>query len=75
MSKRVSRRSSLPVALGACLLTAPLGAGCSSSSGIDPNIKVVDGPTTEESTKSNPQLKSKKAAAPAPEQRRTGRPG
>ncbi len=75
MSKRVQRRSSLRVALGACLLTAPLGAGCSNSSGIDPNIKVVEGSKTQESTRGNPRMKSKKAAEAAPEQRRTGRPG
>jgi len=75
MSERVSRQSTLHVALGACLLTASLGAGCSNRSGIDPNIKVVEGPKTQESTRGNPRMKSKKAAEAAPEQRRTGRPG
>jgi hypothetical protein len=75
MSKPVSRRSSLPVALGASLLIGPLGAGCSDSSGIDPNPNIVEGPKVQESTKGDPQLKSKKAAVPAPEQRRTERPG
>jgi hypothetical protein len=64
----------LPVALGACLLTASLSTGCPNSSGIDPNIKIEEGPTAQESTKGDPRLKSKKAAEPAPEQRRTQRP-
>lgn len=67
MSKRVSRRSSLPVVMGACLLTAPLSTGCSNSSGIDPNIKIEEGPTAQESIKGNPGQKNKKAVVPAPE--------
>jgi hypothetical protein len=74
MSKQVSRRTSWLIALGSCLLTVPLVAGCSNSSGIDPDLKIVEGPKTQESTRGNPRPKSKKAAEPAPEQRRTGRP-
>lgn len=73
MSERASCRSSLPVALSACLLTAPLSTGCSNSSGIDPNVKIEEGPTAQESIKVNPRLKNKKAAEPVPEQRRTRR--
>jgi hypothetical protein len=72
--RRITRRSSLHFALGACLLTAPLGAGCSNRSGLDTNIKIVDGPTIQESTKGKPRWKSKKADQAAPERRQSGRP-
>ena len=74
MAKQVSRRTSWPVALSACLLTAPLGAGCSNSSELDTNIKIVDGPTVQESTKGKPRWKSKKADKAAPERSQSGRP-
>ena len=74
MAKQVSRRTSWPVALGACLLTAPLGAGCSNSSGLDTNIKIVDGPTIQESTKGKPRWERKKADQAAPARSESRRP-
>ena len=74
MAKEVSRRTSWPVALGACLLTAPLGAGCSNSSGLDTNIKIVDGPTIQESTKGKPRSKSKQADKATLERSESRRP-
>jgi hypothetical protein len=75
MSKQVPRRTSWPVALGACLFTALLGAGCSNSSGTDSAPKIEESPTIQESTKGGPRIKGKQPAPPAPDQRRTGRPG
>ena len=72
--KRIARRSPLHFALGACLLTAPLGAGCSNSSGLDTNIKIVDGPTIQESTKGKPRWERKKADKAAPERSESRRP-
>jgi hypothetical protein len=74
MAKEVSRRTSWPVALGACLLTTPLGTGCSKSSELDTNIKIVDGPTIQESTKGKPRWESKKADKAAPERSESRRP-
>jgi hypothetical protein len=73
-SKRIARGSYLHFALGACLLTAPLGAGCSNSPGVDTDIKIVDGPTIQESTKGKPRWKSKKEDRAAPKQNQSGRP-
>ena len=75
MAKEVSRPTCWTVALGACLLTAPLGAGCSNSSGLDTDIKVVDGPTIQESTRGKPRWESRKAnKAAAPERSESRRP-
>ncbi len=74
MAKQVSRRTSWQVALGACLLTAPLGTGCSNSSGLDTTIKIVDGPTIRESTKGKPRWESKKVDKAAQERSEQRRP-
>jgi hypothetical protein len=63
---RASLRALLPIAV-ACLVAAPLGIGCSNSSAIDPDIKVVEGPKTQELTKDNPAFKGSKVADRAPE--------
>jgi hypothetical protein len=74
MAKRLSRRSSLALALGACLVTAPIGAGCSDSSGLDPDIKIEAGPNPEGPIKRRASSKAKQAAVPAPEQKTAVQP-
>jgi hypothetical protein len=69
MSKQVSRRSFWLVALGACLLAAPLGAGCSRGPEVDPTIKVEQGKTAEESVSGRGRAAAGKTAEPATRQR------
>jgi hypothetical protein len=75
MSRQVARRTFSSIALGAYLLTALLGAGCSDTSGTNPAPTTGESKTIEESTKGSRFSKGKQPAPAAPEQRRTGRPG